>query len=76
MDFANKTIIVTGGASGIGAETVRMLRAAGAEVLAVDRDACSGLAGDVADPALVAPYAAEFVRRRDESVTPQGLPCD
>lgn len=28
------------------------------------------------DPALVAPYAAEFARRRDEAVAPQGLPCD
>ncbi len=34
----NKTIIVTGAASGIGAETARQLKAAGARVIAVDRN--------------------------------------
>ena len=72
MDFANKTIIVTGGASGIGAETVGMLRAAGADVLVVDRDASSGLVGDVTDPALVA-AAMERCPRLDGLVTAAGI---
>ena len=72
MDFANKTIIVTGGASGIGAETVRLLRASGAEVLVVDRDASSGLVGDVTDPDLVA-AAMERCPRLDGLVTAAGI---
>ena len=35
-DFSGKTIIVTGGGSGIGAATVRRLHEAGANVVAVD----------------------------------------
>ncbi len=39
MNFTNRTIIVTGGASGMGAATARLLVAVGANVLIVDRDA-------------------------------------
>ena len=65
MDFSGKTIIVTGGGSGIGAATVARLHASGAKVAAVDLrqadaqktvDAAGGgerllaLAADVSDP--------------------------
>lgn len=61
MDLTGKAALVTGGASGIGAATVRMLAAAGAVVAVADRDEAGaravaaevgGLAlpGDAADP--------------------------
>jgi NAD(P)-dependent dehydrogenase (short-subunit alcohol dehydrogenase family) len=39
MDLKGKTIVVTGAASGIGAETAATLAAEGAEIIAVDRNA-------------------------------------
>lgn len=39
-DLAAKTVVVTGAASGIGAETARELRRRGARVVGVDRDPC------------------------------------
>jgi NAD(P)-dependent dehydrogenase (short-subunit alcohol dehydrogenase family) len=39
MDFANKCVIVTGGASGMGAASARLFAAARANVLLVDRNA-------------------------------------
>ena len=61
MDLTGKAVLVTGGASGIGAAAVRRLAAAGAAVAVVDRDDAGaraiaeevgGLAmpGDVSDP--------------------------
>ena len=47
MEFANKTVIVTGGASGMGAATARLFTQAGAQVMIVDRNA--ELAGQTAD---------------------------
>jgi len=38
MNFQGKTIVVTGASSGIGAETARQLRFAGASVIGVDRN--------------------------------------
>ncbi|MET0264163.1 MAG: coniferyl-alcohol dehydrogenase [Duganella sp.] len=38
MDFLNKTIVVTGACSGIGAEVVRLARAGGATVVGIDRN--------------------------------------
>ncbi len=72
MDFANRAIIVTGGASGIGAETARLLRAAGAAVLTVDKASSADLRGDVTDPALVA-AAMERHPRLDGLVTAAGI---
>ncbi|TXD66966.1 SDR family NAD(P)-dependent oxidoreductase, partial [Ralstonia pseudosolanacearum] len=39
MQLGNKTIVVTGVSSGIGAETARLLRFHGARVIGVDRNA-------------------------------------
>lgn len=37
MNVQGKTIVITGSSSGIGAETARYLRLAGARVIGVDR---------------------------------------
>jgi NAD(P)-dependent dehydrogenase (short-subunit alcohol dehydrogenase family) len=51
MNFSGKTAIVTGGASGIGAATVRRFAAAGAWVAILDRDAplAAKLAGELGE---------------------------
>ena len=62
MNFQNKTAIVTGGASGMGVATARLLIEAGAQVFIVDRNAplaqqaaqemgATALVGDVSDSA-------------------------
>ena len=56
MDFADKVVLVTGAASGMGAATAREFSAAGARVLVVDRNAdlAVQVASDIsADPPLV-----------------------
>jgi len=58
MGFSGKTAVVTGGASGMGAATVRELAAAGADVVVVDRNA--ELAAEVADDlGLAAPVVGD-----------------
>ncbi|MFI6984941.1 SDR family NAD(P)-dependent oxidoreductase [Embleya sp. NPDC050154] len=52
-DFAGRTALVTGGASGIGLATARMLTARGARVAILDRDPAA-LAGDRELPAFTA----------------------
>jgi NAD(P)-dependent dehydrogenase (short-subunit alcohol dehydrogenase family) len=65
MRFAEKTVIVTGAASGIGFEMARLFRQEGARVLAADLDpagtpeGCSGIATDVSDPEQVEEMVAE-----------------
>ena len=51
MDLQASTALVTGGASGLGAATVRHLHAKGANVVIFDRDATKGeaLAADLGD---------------------------
>ncbi|SEW13614.1 oxidoreductase [Luteibacter sp. 329MFSha] len=74
IDLSGRTAIVTGGYSGIGVETTRALRAAGARVIVPARDldkAARTLAGidaevhpmDLADPASIDAFAARFVAR-------------
>lgn len=74
VDLTGKTAIVTGGYSGIGTETSRALRAAGARVVVPARDmakARKALDGidveiepmDLADPASIDAFAATFVAR-------------
>ena len=55
MSFTNKKIVVTGAASGIGAETAKLLKSQGAQVIAVDLNQPSANAdqyikADLADP--------------------------
>ena len=72
IDLTGKTAIVTGGYSGIGTETARALRAAGARVIVPARDlekARTALAGldveiatmDLSDPSSIDAFAAAFV---------------
>ncbi|WP_020201103.1 MULTISPECIES: oxidoreductase [Cupriavidus] len=72
IDLAGKTAIVTGGYSGLGRETARVLRAAGARVIVPARDverARTALSGidvevepmDLLDPASIDAFAARFL---------------
>ncbi|MDB5394065.1 MAG: oxidoreductase [Rhodospirillales bacterium] len=72
-DLSGKVAIITGGYSGIGLETARVLAAAGAQVIVPARDmekarsTASGLAGvtldslDLMDPASINAFAARFL---------------
>ncbi|KAE8753622.1 SDR family NAD(P)-dependent oxidoreductase [Paraburkholderia madseniana] len=72
IDLSGKTAIVTGGYSGLGRETARVLRAAGARVIVPARDlrrASGALAAidveiapiDLLDPASIDAFAASFL---------------
>lgn len=54
MQLRGKTVVVTGAASGIGAQTAEYLKACGATVVGVDRNPASGvdrfIAADLSDP--------------------------
>jgi 2-dehydro-3-deoxy-L-rhamnonate dehydrogenase (NAD+) len=61
-DFAGRTALVTGGASGIGAATAARLRASGAEVAVFDREPVEGyvsITGDISSSADVDAAVAE-----------------
>jgi len=74
IDLTGAVAIVTGGASGIGVETVRALRSAGADVVVPARDverarvALAGIDGaelepmDLMDPASIDGFAERFLR--------------
>jgi meso-butanediol dehydrogenase/(S,S)-butanediol dehydrogenase/diacetyl reductase len=63
MEFAGKAAIVTGAASGIGAETARLLVEAGAQVLAVDVDQAKlqAVAAKLGDGCI--PHVADMAER-------------
>jgi NAD(P)-dependent dehydrogenase (short-subunit alcohol dehydrogenase family) len=76
IDLTGKTAIVTGGYSGLGLETARVLRVAGVEVIVPARDherAAAALAGidaaiepmDLLDPASIDAFAERFLATHD-----------
>ncbi len=67
-DFEGRVVVVTGGASGIGAACVAVFTERGARVVSVDRASSAGaealaLRGDVTDEACVEAHAAEILTR-------------
>ena len=79
-DFAGRSALVTGGASGIGAATAARLRAGGAEVAVFDREPVEGyvsFTGDIASSADVnaaVAKAEEELGRIDVLVNSAGIP--
>jgi NAD(P)-dependent dehydrogenase (short-subunit alcohol dehydrogenase family) len=79
-DFAGRTALVTGGASGIGAATAARLRAGGAEVAVFDREPVEGyvsVTGDIASSSDVNAAVAQVERdlgRIDVLVNSAGVP--
>src|SRR5262249_34852638 len=77
IDLTGKTAVVTGGYSGIGVETVRTFRSAGAKVIVPARDlskAKSNLADmsdvaldpmDLLDPASIDAFVERFLEQND-----------
>jgi NAD(P)-dependent dehydrogenase (short-subunit alcohol dehydrogenase family) len=80
MSVEGKTIVVTGAASGIGAESARLLKAGGAKVIAVDRnEPAAGLAdrfvrADLSDPVSIRNAAAAIGKGIDGLCNIAGLP--
>lgn len=64
FDFTDKTVIITGAASGIGAAQAAAFQAAGATVVGIDLQPISNLTdaiqADVSDPATAAAIAAQY----------------
>jgi 2-dehydro-3-deoxy-L-rhamnonate dehydrogenase (NAD+) len=79
-DFAGRTALVTGGASGIGAATAARLRSSGAEVAVFDREQVEGyvsVTGDISSSADVNAAVAQVERdlgRIDVLVNSAGVP--
>ena len=79
MSFAGKTIIVTGAASGIGAETTRQLKALGAKVIGMDindsgHNADEHIHVDLSDPASIEVAAAQVKEPVDGLANIAGVP--
>src|SRR3990167_7426589 len=79
MNLQNKTLIVTGVASGIGAELARLARFQGATVIGVDRHAPqltldSFVQADLGDPASIDALVARLPARIDGLCNIDGVP--
>lgn len=79
MNLSNKTIVVTGASSGIGAEVVRLARFHGARVIGVDRnDPLISLDGfvkaDLSQPDAIDAAVRELPQRFDALVNAAGVP--
>jgi NAD(P)-dependent dehydrogenase (short-subunit alcohol dehydrogenase family) len=79
MDLHNKTIVITGACSGIGAETARLARLRGATVIGIDRNP-PGLTldgfiqADLGDPAAIDTAVAQLPQRVDALCNVAGVP--
>jgi NAD(P)-dependent dehydrogenase (short-subunit alcohol dehydrogenase family) len=79
FDLSEKTIVVTGAASGIGAETAKQLKAVGAKVIGLDRNKPEQhvdhyIEIDLSNPASIANAAAEIPSGIDGLCNIAGLP--
>lgn len=79
MDLNNKTIVITGASSGIGAETARLARFHGARVIGMDRnDPMLTLDGfvkaDLSDPAAIDAAIKQLPEKIDALVNAAGVP--
>ncbi len=81
LDFTAKTVVITGAASGMGSETLRLLVEAGAEVVALDVaevDASTGAIGsllcDLGDPSSIDQAVAALPERIDVLMNCAGVP--
>lgn len=79
MNVANKTIVITGVSSGIGAETARCLRAHGARVIGVDRNEPSitlegFVKADLSEQAAIDAAFAQLPERFDALCNVAGVP--
>jgi NAD(P)-dependent dehydrogenase (short-subunit alcohol dehydrogenase family) len=79
MPLKNKKIVVTGAASGIGAETAKTLKAQGATVIGIDlNEPVEGtdqfIKGDLSDPASIEAVVAEVPQGLDGLCNIAGLP--
>ena len=79
MDFPNKTIVITGACSGIGAEVARLARAGGATVVGIDRNPPAltldhFIQADLGEPAAIDAAVAQLPPRVDALCNIAGVP--
>lgn len=78
LDFSDKTVVITGAASGMGAETARLLQQQGAGVVALDLVDVPGdvrfIACDLGDPTSIDAAVAQLPERIDVLMNCAGVP--